>query len=111
MQYFYSQKECFHFISPTFLSSYFKHFFVAFIFFFVGQLYAFQPAVVSPEATISNTGPLHNKYVVGYYAQWAIYARDFNVSDIEAENLTHLMYAFYDTIFDDATETSRIETQ
>ena len=57
---------------------------------------------------MSNTGPTHNKYVVGYYAQWAIYARDFNVSDIEAENLTHLMYAFYDTIFDDTTDTSTI---
>ena len=44
--------------------------------------------------------------MVGYYAQWAIYARDFNVSDIEAEHLTYLMYAFYDTIFDEATETS-----
>lgn len=61
------------------------------------------------SATTTTTGPTHGKYVVGYYAQWAIYARDFNVSDIKAENLTHLMYAFYDTKFDETTETSTIE--
>ena len=32
------------------------------------------------------------------------------MSDIEAENLTHLMYAFYDTIFDEATDTTTIES-
>jgi hypothetical protein len=53
-------------------------------------------AVVTPT-----TGPTHDKYVVGYFAQWAIYARDFNVSDIEAEHLTHLMYAFYDVKFEE----------
>jgi GH18 family chitinase len=65
----------------------------------------------SPKAVVTpTTGPTHNKYVVGYYAQWAIYARDFNVSDIEAEHLTHLMYAFYDTLFDEGTETGSINS-
>ena len=44
--------------------------------------------------------PNHNKKVVGYYAQWAIYARDFNVSKIDGSKLTHLMYAFFGTEFD-----------
>lgn len=56
----------------------------------------------SPSAVVTpTTGPTHDKYVVGYFAQWAIYTRDFNVSDIEAEHLTHLMYAFYDVKFED----------
>ena len=58
----------------------------------------------SPSAVVTpTTGPTHDKYVVGYFAQWAIYTRDFNVSDIEAEHLTHLMYAFYDVKFEDAS--------
>ena len=56
------------------------------------------------------TGPAHGKYVVGYYAQWAIFSRDYNVSDIHAEHLTHLMYAFYDTLFDETTGVSSIES-
>src|SRR6187431_508654 len=46
--------------------------------------------------------PSHDKKVVGYYAQWAIYARDFNVSKIDGSKLTHLMYAFFGTEFDPA---------
>lgn len=39
--------------------------------------------------------PAHGKKVVGYYAQWAIFARDYNVWDIDASKLTHLNYAFF----------------
>ena len=39
--------------------------------------------------------PSHDKKVVGYYAQWAIYARDYNVWDIDASKLTHLNYSFF----------------
>ncbi len=46
--------------------------------------------------------PTHNKKVIGYYAQWAIYGRDFNVSKIDGNKLTHLMYAFFGTEFDPA---------
>ncbi|KIA97659.1 glycoside hydrolase [Flavobacterium sp. JRM] len=46
--------------------------------------------------------PAHNKKVVGYYAQWAIYARDFNVPKIDGSKLTHLNYSFYGTTFDPA---------
>ena len=50
--------------------------------------------------------PNHNKKVVGYYAQWAIYARDFNVSKIDGNKLTHLMYAFFGTEFNPANPQS-----
>ncbi|WP_445457629.1 glycosyl hydrolase family 18 protein [Flavobacterium sp. HNIBRBA15423] len=50
--------------------------------------------------------PNHNKKVIGYYAQWAIYARDFNVSKIDGNKLTHLMYAFFGTEFDPANPQS-----
>lgn len=46
--------------------------------------------------------PAHNKKVVGYYAQWAIYARDFNVPKIDGSKITHLNYSFYGTSFDPA---------
>lgn len=32
--------------------------------------------------------------VVGYFTSWGIYARDFQVEDIDAEKLTHVQYAF-----------------
>jgi chitinase len=32
--------------------------------------------------------------VVGYYPSWGTYARDFQVSDVAAGELTHLLYAF-----------------
>lgn len=46
--------------------------------------------------------PVHNKKVIGYYAQWAIYARDFNISKIDGSKLTHLHYSFFGTDFDPA---------
>ena len=58
----------------------------------------------------SQNQPQHNKIVVGYYAQWAIYSRDYNVLDIEADKLTHLMYAFYDATYDASNETAKIES-
>jgi GH18 family chitinase len=44
--------------------------------------------------------PAHGKKVVGYYAQWSIYARDFNVPKIDGSKITHLNYSFYGTTFD-----------
>jgi chitinase len=46
--------------------------------------------------------PAHGKKVVGYYAQWAIYARDFNIPKIDGSKLTHLNYSFYGTTYDPA---------
>lgn len=63
---------------------------------------------ITPAQTTS--GPTHGKYVVGYYAQWAIYGRNYLVSDIDASKLTHLMYAFFDTKYDANTDTAFIKT-
>lgn len=38
--------------------------------------------------------PDHGKKVVAYYAEWSIYGRKFNVGDIPADKLTHVIYAF-----------------
>ncbi|BFM42396.1 hypothetical protein CFS9_10370 [Flavobacterium sp. CFS9] len=46
--------------------------------------------------------PSHTKKVVGYYAQWAIYDRNFNVPKIDGSKLTHLNYSFYGTSYDPA---------
>jgi len=46
--------------------------------------------------------PAHGKKVVGYYAQWSIYARDFNIPKIDGSKITHLNYSFYGTTYDPA---------
>ncbi|MFH6990137.1 glycosyl hydrolase family 18 protein [Flavobacterium collinsii] len=51
---------------------------------------------------LASAQPAHGKKVVGYYAQWAIYARDFNVPKIDGSKITHLNYSFYGTTFDPA---------
>jgi len=43
------------------------------------------------SSNYQTTGPKHSKIVIGYFAQWAIYARGFNVIDVEADKLTHLL--------------------
>ncbi len=37
---------------------------------------------------------LHAQRIVGYYPQWAIYGRNYLVTDIPADRLTHINYAF-----------------
>ena len=39
---------------------------------------------------ISNGGPI----IAAYFPEWSIYSRDFNVADVPADKLTHLIYAF-----------------
>jgi chitinase len=38
--------------------------------------------------------PAPRKLVVGYYPNWGTYARDFQVGEVAADQLTHLVYAF-----------------
>lgn len=51
--------------------------------------------------TGNNTGivadgdqPQHQKRVVAYFPAWGIYGRDYQVSDIPADKITHINYAF-----------------
>ncbi|WP_306783634.1 glycosyl hydrolase family 18 protein [Flavobacterium poyangense] len=46
--------------------------------------------------------PSHGKKVVGYYAQWSIYDRNYNIPAIDGDKLTHLNYAFFGTAYDPA---------
>ena len=48
--------------------------------------------------------------MIGYFAQWAIYSRDYNVLDVEADKLTHLLYAFYNPVYDSANDSGSIQT-
>ena len=34
--------------------------------------------------------------VLGYYTNWSLYARDYNVEDLPWSHLTHILYAFWD---------------
>ncbi len=54
--------------------------------------------------------PPNNKRVVGYYAQWAIYARDYQVNDIPADDLSHILYAFFEPKYDPATDSAWIQS-
>jgi chitinase len=64
-------------------------------------------ATVNTTATISTDNPddgdnpgVYGKKVIGYFTEWGIYARKYNVKDIHtsgsANKLTHIMYAFGD---------------
>jgi chitinase len=60
---------------------------------------------------VAYSQPNHNKKVVGYYAQWAIYARDFNIGKIDGNKLTHLMYAFFNTEYSAASpQTTKLKS-
>jgi len=48
------------------------------------------PAPVPPPDASSG----HKPILAAYFPEWAIYGRDYNVSDIPADDLTHLIYAF-----------------
>lgn len=51
------------------------------------------PAPIPPvdgNHTIGNGGPI----IAAYFPEWSIYSRDFNVADVPADKLTHLIYAF-----------------
>ena len=57
-------------------------------------------AVATTTATISNDTPppTTDAKVIGYFAEWGVYGRDYHVKDIatsgSAERLTHILYAF-----------------
>ena len=54
------------------------------------------------------TSPQHSKFVIGYFAQWSIYSRGYLVSQVEASKLTHLLYAFYNPVYDSVNYTASL---
>ena len=44
---------------------------------------------------VSGGGSNTTKRVVGYFEEWGIYGRDFNVADVKADQLTNLNYSFF----------------
>ena len=48
------------------------------------------PQTPAPGAGESSGAPI----IAAYYPEWAIYSRDFDIADIAADDLTHLIYAF-----------------
>lgn len=54
------------------------------------------PEVPSPELPSSKPMTDQGQRVVAYFEEWGIYARDFLVQDIKADQLTHLNYSFFD---------------
>jgi chitinase len=53
---------------------------------------------VSPSPSTSTTPPAGGKKVIGYFAEWGVYSRNYHVKNIEtsgsASKLTHILYAF-----------------
>jgi chitinase len=50
--------------------------------------------LVSATSLAAPSGPVEGKKIVGYFVEWGIYGRNYNVADIPADQLTHLNYAF-----------------
>lgn len=53
-----------------------------------------EPTPVVPPAGGGDGAAGSLPIIAAYYPEWAIYSRDFNVADIPAGHLTHLIYAF-----------------
>ena len=56
----------------------------------------------------------HDKVLVAYFPEWGIYDRDYQLADVPADELTHLMYAFAElnaagemTLFDSYAATEK----
>jgi len=60
------------------------------------------PPVVNPPAAGGEVDPAqsalaiaaHDKVLAAYFPEWGIYGRDFQIADIPAEQLTHVIYSF-----------------
>jgi len=47
----------------------------------------------NPDDTGDAPDPVE-RHVIGYFAEWGVYGRDYQVEDIPADKLTHINYAF-----------------
>jgi chitinase len=52
------------------------------------------PPTPPPTGSPAAVAPADQQRVVGYFTDWGVYGRDFQVRDVAAGELTHLMYAF-----------------
>jgi len=56
------------------------------------------PPVTTPPVTTPGAGDLaiaqHDGVLAAYFPEWGIYDRDFQVADIPADQLTHVIYSF-----------------
>ncbi|WP_425322733.1 glycosyl hydrolase family 18 protein [Actinoplanes ianthinogenes] len=56
------------------------------------------PSSPSTSPSSPPTGPSGDKWVVGYFAEWGVYARNYHVKNIDtsgsAAKVTHILYAF-----------------
>ncbi|MCB9157273.1 MAG: hypothetical protein H6645_09170, partial [Caldilineaceae bacterium] len=48
----------------------------------------------APSTPLPTDLPMLHEYIIGYFASWSVYDRDFHVADIQADRLTHINYAF-----------------
>ena len=54
------------------------------------------PAPADPGDPAALPIASHDKVLAAYFPEWGIYGRNFQVADVPAENLTHLIYSFLD---------------
>ena len=74
------------------------------------------PVVTEPVVTDPSASPIANydKVLAAYFPEWGIYGRDYQLADVPADELTHLIYAFADlnaagemTLFDSYAATEK----
>ena len=59
------------------------------------------PTTPTPTPTTTTPPPPGGKKLVGYFAEWGVYGRNYHVKNIQtsgsASKLTHILYAFGNT--------------
>jgi chitinase len=78
------------------------------------------PVTEEPTAPVAPADPSalpiasHDKVLAAYFPEWGIYGRDYQLADVPADQLTHLIYAFADltaegemTLFDSYAATEK----
>ena len=55
-----------------------------------------EESIEQPIDVSTSDADVGKKRVVGYFESWGVYGRDFQVSDINADKLTHINYSFFD---------------
>ncbi|NQT93280.1 MAG: glycoside hydrolase family 18 protein [Lentisphaerae bacterium] len=68
------------------------------------------PVCVLLLALVCNPAPAMaaNKKIVPYFISWGIYDRDYNVTNIPADRITHVNYAFLFPLYDEGTDTGAL---